>query len=176
MAASDLLSTLGGNLALGLATAVSLQNLFYCFVGVLLGTLIGVLPGIGPVATIAMLLPITYRAAADGRADHARRNLLRRAVRRIDDGDPGQPAGRSLLGRDRASTATRWPGRAGPGPALAIAAIGSFFAGTVCDADHCALLAAPLAAVATAVRAGGIFFADGARPDRRRRARQSARC
>ena len=49
-----------GNLALGLATAVSVQNLLYCFVGVLLGTLIGVLPGIGPVATIAMLLPITY--------------------------------------------------------------------------------------------------------------------
>ena len=39
---------------------MSVQNLFYCFVGVLLGTLIGVLPGIGPVATIAMLLPITY--------------------------------------------------------------------------------------------------------------------
>ena len=52
-----------GNLALGLATAVSLQNLFYCFLGVLLGTLIGVLPGIGPVATIAMLLPITYALA-----------------------------------------------------------------------------------------------------------------
>jgi len=48
------------NLALGLATAVTLQNLFYCFLGVLLGTLIGVLPGIGPVATIAMLLPVTY--------------------------------------------------------------------------------------------------------------------
>ena len=38
-----------GNLALGLATAATLQNLLYCFVGVLLGTLIGVLPGIGPV-------------------------------------------------------------------------------------------------------------------------------
>jgi TctA family transporter len=49
-----------GNLALGLATAVSFQNLAYCFVGVLLGTLIGVLPGIGPLATIAMLLPLTY--------------------------------------------------------------------------------------------------------------------
>jgi putative tricarboxylic transport membrane protein len=40
--------------------ALSLQNLLYCFVGVLLGTLIGVLPGIGPVATIAMLLPATF--------------------------------------------------------------------------------------------------------------------
>jgi TctA family transporter len=54
--AGDLL----GSLALGLATAASVQNLLYCFLGVLLGTLIGVLPGIGPVATIAMLLPITY--------------------------------------------------------------------------------------------------------------------
>ena len=36
------------------------QNLFYCFVGALIGTLIGVLPGLGPVATIAMLLPVTF--------------------------------------------------------------------------------------------------------------------
>src|ERR1044071_4024210 len=49
-----------GNLALGFSTALLPVNLFYCFVGVLLGTLIGVLPGIGPTATIAMLLPITF--------------------------------------------------------------------------------------------------------------------
>ena len=49
------------NLALGFATAGSLDNLLYCFIGVLLGTLIGVLPGIGPLATIAMLLPATYK-------------------------------------------------------------------------------------------------------------------
>ena len=48
------------NLTLGFATAITLQNLFYCFIGVLIGTLIGVLPGIGPVATLAMLLPTTY--------------------------------------------------------------------------------------------------------------------
>ena len=48
------------NLSLGFGVALTLQNLFYCFAGVLLGTLIGVLPGIGPVPTIAMLLPITY--------------------------------------------------------------------------------------------------------------------
>ena len=48
------------NLAVGFATALSLQNLLYCFLGVTLGTLIGVLPGLGPVATLAMLLPITY--------------------------------------------------------------------------------------------------------------------
>jgi len=48
------------NLALGFSTALSLDNLFYAFAGVLIGTLIGVLPGIGPIATLAMLLPITY--------------------------------------------------------------------------------------------------------------------
>ena len=48
------------NLALGFSTAFSLTNLLYCFIGVTLGTLIGVLPGLGPVATLAMLLPITY--------------------------------------------------------------------------------------------------------------------
>ncbi len=48
------------NLALGFSVAFSLQNLLYCFIGCLLGSLIGVLPGLGPVATIAMLLPITF--------------------------------------------------------------------------------------------------------------------
>src|SRR5688572_29966532 len=48
------------NLSLGLGVALSFQNIIYCFFGVLLGTLVGVLPGIGPVPTIAMLLPITY--------------------------------------------------------------------------------------------------------------------
>jgi TctA family transporter len=48
------------NLLIGAQVAISVQNLLYAFVGVLLGTLIGVLPGIGPVPTIAMLLPITY--------------------------------------------------------------------------------------------------------------------
>ena len=52
----DLLS----NLSLGFQTALALQNLFYALLGTLLGTLIGVLPGLGPVATIAMLLPSIY--------------------------------------------------------------------------------------------------------------------
>jgi putative tricarboxylic transport membrane protein len=52
----DILSSL----MLGLATAVSPINLLMCTVGVLVGTLIGVLPGIGPIATIAMLLPLTF--------------------------------------------------------------------------------------------------------------------
>jgi len=48
------------NLALGFGVAFTAQNLIYAFIGCLLGTLIGVLPGIGPLATIAMLLPATY--------------------------------------------------------------------------------------------------------------------
>ena len=48
------------NLGIGFEVALTFQNILYCFFGVLLGTLIGVLPGIGPVPTIAMLLPITY--------------------------------------------------------------------------------------------------------------------
>lgn len=48
------------HLVLGFHVALSLNNLFFCFVGVLIGTLIGALPGIGPVATISLLLPITF--------------------------------------------------------------------------------------------------------------------
>ncbi|MDR0441056.1 MAG: tripartite tricarboxylate transporter permease [Candidatus Accumulibacter sp.] len=48
------------NLSLGFSVALTLGNLGYCFVGVLLGTLIGVLPGVGPLVTISMLLPITF--------------------------------------------------------------------------------------------------------------------
>jgi len=48
------------NLALGFQTAISPQNLLYCFLGTLIGTVIGVLPGIGPVQTIAILLPTTF--------------------------------------------------------------------------------------------------------------------
>lgn len=48
------------NLALGFSVALTIENIAYCLLGCLLGTLIGVLPGIGPVPTIAMLLPITY--------------------------------------------------------------------------------------------------------------------
>jgi putative tricarboxylic transport membrane protein len=48
------------NLALGFGVAFTMQNLLYAFFGAMLGTLIGVLPGLGPVATIAMLLPSIY--------------------------------------------------------------------------------------------------------------------
>ncbi|MVA27306.1 tripartite tricarboxylate transporter permease (plasmid) [Agrobacterium vitis] len=53
------------NLTLGLHVALDPMNLFYCLIGVLLGTAIGVLPGLGPVPTIAMLLPLTYGLGSD---------------------------------------------------------------------------------------------------------------
>src|SRR5260370_38124209 len=48
------------NLAVGFGVALTPANLVFALVGALIGTLIGVLPGIGPIATIAMLLPLTF--------------------------------------------------------------------------------------------------------------------
>jgi len=56
----DMLSNLAGNISLGLSTALTATNLFYCFIGVLLGTVVGVIPGIGALAAISMLFPITF--------------------------------------------------------------------------------------------------------------------
>src|SRR5215208_1466056 len=50
-----------GNLLIGFAVALTPINLFWCLVGVILGTVVGVLPGLGPAATIAMLLPLTLK-------------------------------------------------------------------------------------------------------------------
>jgi putative tricarboxylic transport membrane protein len=55
-----------GNLGLGFSTALSPTNLGLCFLGCLVGTLIGVLPGVGPIATIAMLLPLTFKVDPTG--------------------------------------------------------------------------------------------------------------
>ena len=57
----DALAELFPNLFLGFTVALSLENLLYCFIGVFVGTVIGVLPGIGPLAAIAMLLPLTFK-------------------------------------------------------------------------------------------------------------------
>jgi putative tricarboxylic transport membrane protein len=118
------------NLGLGFETALTYNNLFYCFIGVLLGTLIGVLPGIGPTATIAMLLPITfalspvtslimlagiyYGAQYGGSTTAILINL------------PGESSS-AVTAIDGYQMARQ--GRAGP--ALAAAALGSFFAGSV---------------------------------------------
>jgi TctA family transporter len=48
------------HIALGIAKALSVEGLFFCFVGVTVGTIVGVLPGIGPLAAISLALPMTY--------------------------------------------------------------------------------------------------------------------
>ena len=60
------MSELVHHLALGFSVSVSIENLFLCLIGCLVGTLIGVLPGIGPLATMAILLPVTYNAEPIG--------------------------------------------------------------------------------------------------------------
>ncbi|GGE52517.1 hypothetical protein GCM10007276_31940 [Agaricicola taiwanensis] len=55
-----------GNLSLGFGVAFSFDNLLFCFVGVTLGTFIGVLPGVGPLVTIALLLPLTFSLPPEG--------------------------------------------------------------------------------------------------------------
>jgi len=135
------------NLALGLATAVSLQNIAYCFLGVLLGTVVGVLPGIGPVATISMLLPVTYGIEPTG-------PLIMLAGIYYGAQYGGSTTSILVNLPGEASTVVTCidgyqmarQGRAGP--ALAIAAVGSFVAGTFATV-LCALMAAPLARVAS---------------------------
>lgn len=62
----DLFSDFVANLTLGLQVAVSVENLWYCFLGVFLGCLVGVLPGLGALIAISLLLPITYHLPATG--------------------------------------------------------------------------------------------------------------
>ena len=115
---------------LGFQSALQPENLAYCFLGVLLGTLIGVLPGIGPVATISILLPITFKitpmaaiimlagiyygAQYGGSTTSILLNIPGEATAVITCLDGYQMARQ---------------GRAGP--ALGMAAIGSFIAGTL---------------------------------------------
>ena len=134
------------NITLGFQTAFTFANLFYCLIGVFLGTLIGVLPGLGPTATIAMLLPLTfalppisslimlagiyYGSQYGGSTTSILVNL------------PGEAASvvTTLDGYQMAKQ-----GRAGV--ALATCAIGSFFAGTVAT-FLIAAFGPPLAAIA----------------------------
>lgn len=134
------------HLLIGLETAVTPINLVYCLVGVFFGTLVGVLPGLGPMATIAMLLPITfdlqpvsalimlsgiyYGAQYGGSTTAILLNL------------PGE-ASSVITALDGHAMARK--GRAGA--ALASAAIGSFVAGTIATM-LIAIAAPPLAQVA----------------------------
>ena len=135
------------NLALGFATAGTLDNLFYCFVGVLLGTLIGVLPGIGPLATIAMLLPATYKMT-----DPTTALIMLAGIYYGAQYGGSTTAILVNLPGESSSVVTTLDGyqmarRGRAGPALAIAAIGSFFAGTVAT-FLVAAFAPPLAEIA----------------------------
>src|SRR5690242_15328406 len=135
-----------GNLWLGLQTSASLANLFYCFVGVFLGTAIGVLPGLGPTATIAMLLPVTF-----GLPPVSALIMLSGIYYGAQYGGSTTAILVNLPG-ESSSVVTALDGyqmaRQGhAGKALAVSAIGSFFAGTVCTL-LIALFAPPLAEVA----------------------------
>src|SRR5262245_24154540 len=118
-----------GNLAFGFGVAFSVQNLLYCLLGVSVGTLIGVLPGIGPLATIAMLLPITFNVAPVGALI-----MLAGIYYGAQYGGSTTAILVNLPGETSAVVTCidgyqmARQGRAGP--ALAIAAIGSFAAGT----------------------------------------------
>src|SRR5215213_4488562 len=134
------------NLILGFSVALTLQNLWFCFVGCFLGTLIGVLPGIGPLATIAMLLPITFNvppvAALIMLAGIYYGAQYGGSTTAILVNIPGESSSvvTCLDGYQMARQ-----GRAGP--ALATAAIASFFAGCVATL-LIAVAAPPLAELA----------------------------
>ncbi len=134
------------NLLLGLSTALQWNNLLYCLIGVVIGTAIGVLPGIGPIPTIALLLPFTF-----GLAPASSLIMLAGIFYGAQYGGsttailvnvPGETSSvvTCIDGHEMAKQ-----GRAGP--ALAIAAISSFFAGTVATVVI-AVLSLPLAALA----------------------------
>lgn len=118
------------NLSLGFATSLSLINLGYAFTGALLGTLIGVLPGLGPIATIAMLLPTVYTleptSALIMLAGVFYGAQYGGSTTAILINVPGE-ASSVVTAIDGYQMARK--GRAGK--ALAIAALGSFFAGTI---------------------------------------------
>ena len=134
------------NVILGLQVALEPMNLFYCFIGVFVGTLIGVLPGIGPVATMSLLLPITFRITPVGAiimlAGIYYGAQYGGSTTSILVNIPGE-ATSVMTCLDGYQMAKK--GRAGP--ALGIAAIGSFIAGTISVAGLM-FIASPLAKVA----------------------------
>jgi putative tricarboxylic transport membrane protein len=134
------------NLALGFSVAFTMTNLMYCLIGCLLGTLIGVLPGIGPIATIAMLLPATFGLPAESALI-----MLAGIYYGAQYGGSTTAILVNLPG-ESSSVVTALDGyqmaRQGKaGTALAIAALGSFFAGSVATV-LLAVAAPPLAQIA----------------------------
>ena len=118
------------NLAVGFQVAFTATNLLYCFAGVFLGTLVGVLPGIGPAGTIALLLPLSYgmdpSSAIIMLAGIFYGSQYGGSITSILVNIPGEPSTiiTALDGHQMARN-----GRAGP--ALGISAFGSFIAGTI---------------------------------------------
>jgi putative tricarboxylic transport membrane protein len=140
------LSTLGANLALGFSVALTLQNIFWCLAGAVIGTAIGVLPGVGPVATMALLLPATYALPPEGALI-----MLAGIYYGAQYGGSTTAILVNLPGESSAVVTCldgyqmARQGRAGA--ALAIAALGSFFAGTIATV-LIAVAAPPLTALA----------------------------
>jgi len=134
------------NILYGFSVCLDPMNLFYCFVGVFVGTLIGVLPGVGPVATISMLLPATFKMSPVGAiimlAGIYYGAMYGGSTTSILVNIPGEVASvvTCLDGYQMARQ-----GRAGP--ALGIAAFGSFIAGTF-SVVALTFLAPPLATIA----------------------------
>ncbi|HWP35823.1 MAG TPA: tripartite tricarboxylate transporter permease [Thermodesulfobacteriota bacterium] len=149
------MTDLVANLSLGFSTALSLQNVLLAFIGCLVGTLIGVLPGIGPIATITMLLPITFNVDTVGAlimlAGIYYGAQYGGSTTAILVNIPGEVTAvvTTIDGHEMAKQ-----GRAGA--ALGIAAIGSFFAGCVATLVIAAL-AAPLVRLALLFGAAEYF-------------------
>ncbi len=140
------MNELFGQLALGFDAALTLANLGWCLLGVTLGTLIGVLPGIGPVATIAMLLPASY-----GLPPLSALIMLAGIYYGAQYGGSTTAILVNLPG-ESSSVVTCLDGYAmarngKAGAALGIAALGSFFAGSVATL-LIAALATPLSILA----------------------------
>ena len=134
------------NLALGFSTAVSPVNLLYCFIGVLAGTLVGVLPGISPVNTVAMLLPFTF-----GMNPTSALIMLAGIFYGAQYGGSTSAILINVPGETSAVVACldghQMAQQGKAGKALGIAAIGSFFAGCVATIVI-ALISTPLAQIA----------------------------
>jgi len=134
------------HLTTGFSVAAAGLNILYCFIGVLLGTLVGVLPGIGPVTTVAMLLPFSFTLPPESAlillAGIYYGAQYGGSTTAILVNIPGEASSvvTTLDGHKMALA-----GRAGP--ALGIAALGSFFAGCVATA-LIVIAAPPLAAIA----------------------------
>jgi putative tricarboxylic transport membrane protein len=134
------------NVFYGFTIALQPDNLFFAFVGAVLGTLIGVLPGIGPVGAISILLPITFKVPTTGAiimlAGIYYGAMYGGSTTSILVNIPGE-AGSVVTCLDGYKMALK--GKAGP--ALGIAAFGSFFAGTL-GIVGLMLFAAPLSTIA----------------------------